>query len=105
MKEAVEIRLHPRNINRDRDFILSHSWYLVTNTAYQLSKDHTQSQTWALERSIFGMVWTHSHYIAVMIGLEMVPETSAVFNQLTLLTTQENFINISHNENFTSYIN
>jgi hypothetical protein len=31
IKRAIEIRLHPKNFNRDGGFILSQSWYLVTN--------------------------------------------------------------------------
>jgi hypothetical protein len=27
MKEAIEIRFHPRNFNRDGDFTFSQSWY------------------------------------------------------------------------------
>jgi hypothetical protein len=34
---------------------------------------------------------------------DMVPETSVMFNQLTQLITQEDFINVSHCESFTSY--
>lgn len=30
IKEATEIRHHPRNFNRDRAFNLSWSWYLLT---------------------------------------------------------------------------
>jgi hypothetical protein len=35
IKEATEIRLHPRNFNRDRGFNLNWSWYLVTNMIKQ----------------------------------------------------------------------
>jgi hypothetical protein len=35
IKEAVEIRLHPRNFNRDGDFSLSQPWCPVTNMIKQ----------------------------------------------------------------------
>jgi hypothetical protein len=35
----------------------------------------------------------------------MVPETAAVFNQLTRLIGREDFINFSRRESFRSYIN
>jgi hypothetical protein len=35
IKETTEIRLHPRNFNRDRAFNLSWSWYLLTNIIKQ----------------------------------------------------------------------
>jgi hypothetical protein len=38
MKEALEIRLHPNNCNRDRGFTLSHAWYPVTNMLKQSSE-------------------------------------------------------------------
>jgi hypothetical protein len=41
---------------------------------------------------------------ALMMGTEMVPETSVIFNQLTWLIAQEYFINVSCQESFTSYI-
>jgi hypothetical protein len=31
IKEAVEIRLHPRNFNRDGGFTVSQSWYPMTD--------------------------------------------------------------------------
>jgi hypothetical protein len=35
-----------------------------------------------------------------MMGTEMVPETSVIFNQLKWLTAQEDFMNISRRESF-----
>jgi hypothetical protein len=35
IKEALKIRLHPRNFNRNRGFSLSLSWYPVTNIIKQ----------------------------------------------------------------------
>jgi hypothetical protein len=31
IKEAIEIKLHANNINRDGDFNLSRSWYPIMN--------------------------------------------------------------------------
>jgi hypothetical protein len=38
-----------------------------------------------------------------MMGMELVPET-LIFNQLTWLITQEDFINVHRRESFRSYI-
>jgi hypothetical protein len=35
IKEAIEIRFHPNNFNRDGGFTLSRSWYPVTNMLRQ----------------------------------------------------------------------
>jgi hypothetical protein len=35
IKEAIKIRLHPRNFNGDGGFSLSRSWYPVTNIIKQ----------------------------------------------------------------------
>jgi hypothetical protein len=35
IKEVIEIRLHPKNFNRDGGFTLSRSWYLVMNMLKQ----------------------------------------------------------------------
>jgi hypothetical protein len=39
-----------------------------------------------------------------MMGTELVPETSVIFNLLTLLIAREDFINFSRCECFWSYI-
>jgi hypothetical protein len=39
----------------------------------------------------------------LMMGTEMVPETSVIFNQLTWLIAREDYINFSRRETFTSY--
>jgi hypothetical protein len=44
IKEAIEIRLHPRNFNRDRGFTLSETWYLVTNVLKQYRDTPIQRQ-------------------------------------------------------------
>jgi hypothetical protein len=36
-----------------------------------------------------------------MVGTEMVPETSVVFDELALLLAEEDFINVSHHESIT----
>jgi hypothetical protein len=41
--------------------------------------------------------------ITLMMGTEMVSEMQVVFNKLTQLTAQEDFINVSCCESFTSY--
>jgi hypothetical protein len=38
-----------------------------------------------------------------MLGTEMVPETSVIFNQLTRLVAWEDFIKVSRRESFGSY--
>jgi hypothetical protein len=38
-----------------------------------------------------------------MMGTEMVPETSVMFNQLARLIAQEDFINFGRHESFISY--
>jgi hypothetical protein len=42
IKEAIEIRLHPKNFNRDSGFTLSRSWYPVTN----MLKQYSHTRTW-----------------------------------------------------------
>jgi hypothetical protein len=39
----------------------------------------------------------------LMMGTDTVPETSVIFNQLTQLIAQEDFINFSCHESFSSY--
>jgi hypothetical protein len=41
---------------------------------------------------------------AVLMGTDMVPETSVIFNQLTRLVAREDFINVSRLESFRSYV-
>jgi hypothetical protein len=50
------------------------------------------------------MCWIQSYITALIMGTEMVPETSAIFNQLTRLIVREDFINVNHRENFGSYL-
>jgi hypothetical protein len=38
VKEAIEIRLHPNNFNRDRGFTLSRAWQPVTNMLKQFGE-------------------------------------------------------------------
>jgi hypothetical protein len=38
-----------------------------------------------------------------MMGTDMVPETSVIFNQLTRLSDREDFINFSRHESFAPY--
>jgi hypothetical protein len=45
----------------------------------------------------------HSNIIALMMGTETVPEMLD-FNELIWLSAQEEFINFSRRESFTSYI-
>jgi hypothetical protein len=45
-------------------------------------------RTLALGRYIYGAVWTDSYVSALMMGTEMIPETSVIFNQLTRLTAR-----------------
>jgi hypothetical protein len=40
-----------------------------------------------------------------MMGKEMIPEMSAVFNKLIWLIAQDDFINVSYHESYTSYKN
>jgi hypothetical protein len=42
------------------------------------------------------------HVIAMMMGAEMVPETSVIFKQLTWMIAREDFINVCQCESFTS---
>jgi hypothetical protein len=42
--------------------------------------------------------------IALMMGTEMVSETSVIFNQMTWLIARDYFINVGLRENFRSYI-
>jgi hypothetical protein len=44
IKEAVEIRLYPRNFNRDGGFTLSRSWFPVTNLLKQYRDPPIQRQ-------------------------------------------------------------
>jgi hypothetical protein len=44
IKEATEIRLHPRKFNRDRGFTLSQSWYPVINMLKQYRDPTIQRQ-------------------------------------------------------------
>jgi hypothetical protein len=59
----------------------------------------SQFRTRALGRYICG----HTAISALMMGTEMVPETSVIFNQLTRLTAWEDFINVSRREGFRSH--
>jgi hypothetical protein len=45
VKEAIEIRLHPDNFNRDNGFILSHAWYPLINQLHKARqvKQHPES--------------------------------------------------------------
>jgi hypothetical protein len=49
IKEAVEIKLHPNNFNRDTGFILGWSWYLVMNMLKQYRDALIQEQGHAKE--------------------------------------------------------
>jgi hypothetical protein len=42
IKEAIEIRLHPRNFNRDGDFNISWSWHPVTDMIKQYRDEPIQ---------------------------------------------------------------
>jgi hypothetical protein len=42
--EATEIKLHPSNSNKDSGFIISQSWYLVTNMLKQYRDIPIQKQ-------------------------------------------------------------
>jgi hypothetical protein len=44
IKEATEIRLHPRNFNSDRSFTLSQFWYTMTNILKQYRDTPIQKQ-------------------------------------------------------------
>jgi hypothetical protein len=44
IKEAVRIRLYPRNFNRDGGVTISQSWYLVTNMLKQYRDTPIRSQ-------------------------------------------------------------
>jgi hypothetical protein len=123
--EAVEIKLHPSNFNKDFDFTLSWSWYPVTNMLKQYRGTLIWKQGQAKQALDFthylpsgscsdlskvswgcicGTVRTHSHIIALLMGTDMVPEILVVFNKLTWLIAQEDFINISRHESIMSYI-
>jgi hypothetical protein len=45
VKEAIEIRLHPDNFNRDNGFILSHAWHPLINQLHKARqvKQHPES--------------------------------------------------------------
>jgi hypothetical protein len=45
VKEAIEIRLHPNNFNRDNGFILSHAWHPLINQLHKARqvKQHPES--------------------------------------------------------------
>jgi hypothetical protein len=45
-----------------------------------------------------------SHITALMMGTEMIPETLAIFSQLTRLIAREDFINVCRRESFRSYL-
>jgi hypothetical protein len=44
VKEAIEIRLHPNNFNRDGGFTLSRAWQPVTNMLKQSGKSSRAKQ-------------------------------------------------------------
>jgi hypothetical protein len=48
VKEAIEIRLHPNNFNRDRGFTLSQACYPVTNMLKQSGKTPIRKQVQTL---------------------------------------------------------
>jgi hypothetical protein len=103
IKETIEIKLHPRIFNRDRDFSLSQSWYSVTNMIKQCQKTRQprdkikpskiitapSSPNW-LTISSNHRLWViyrwdnldHMSHQAMMRGTEVVPETSIIFNHL-----------------------
>jgi hypothetical protein len=41
---------------------------------------------------IYGTVWIRSYIRALMIGTEMVPETSVIFNQMLRFLAVEDFV-------------
>jgi len=53
---------------------------------------HTHTHTHTCPKSVFDRI--PSHIIALMIGTEMVPETSVMFKELTRLIAREDFLNI-----------
>jgi hypothetical protein len=54
---------------------------------------HAQIKTWALDRYVGETVWTYGYIIAVMVGTEINPEMSVIFNQVIQLIAREDFIN------------
>jgi hypothetical protein len=101
IKEAVEIRLHLRNFNRDGGFTLGWSWHPVSNMLKQYrdtpiqrppiglrSDPNTGSGQVYIYMGQFGSTVTS----ALMMGTEMVPEMSVIFKQLTWLVAREDFI-------------
>jgi hypothetical protein len=48
VKDAVEIRLHPNNFNRDNGFMLSQAWYPLINVLHKANnvKQHSDGQVW-----------------------------------------------------------
>jgi hypothetical protein len=106
IKEAIEIRLLPQNFNRDGGFTLSQSWYLVTSNAQPIQRYTNMEARPSNERTRLALRFKHglwvgtqmgqseSSYIkALMMGTEMVSEMLAIFNLLTWLRAQEDFIN------------
>jgi hypothetical protein len=124
IKEAIEITLYPKNFNRDGGFTLSQSWCPVTNMLKQYKDTPIWKQGqakqafdcplvphWLILRFKHGL-WVdiyvrqsgHSYITALMMGTEIVPETLVIFNQVTWLIAQEDFINVIRHESFRSYI-
>jgi hypothetical protein len=43
---------------------------------------------------MYRTIWTHNHIIALMMGMEMVPERLVTFNHLTQLIAEEDSIKV-----------
>jgi hypothetical protein len=99
IKEAIEIRLHPINFNRDRSFTLIWLWYPMTNMLkqYRDLQIQREAQTKQAPGSIHQLpIGSHSELNAgpgwlykwdnsdsdMMIGTELSSETLVILNQL-----------------------
>jgi hypothetical protein len=74
------------NIHLSRDKF-KHNKHLTLPTSPPPPPAHGPGQIY-----IYGMVWTHSHIIALMMETQMVPEMLVIFNQLTKLRAEETLL-------------
>jgi hypothetical protein len=114
VKEAIKIRLHPDNFNRDKGFKLSHTSCPIikmlqgSGGAQWARTDRGRNLTLPTSpqlRYIYDMCpHRHIRSLTTMMMTEMVLKTSVQYRDLMWLMAQEDFIEFSCCESWRTYV-